>query len=117
MNVDELDLTYSGVTGNILIVETEAPWRLVCWEKARYAPCWDLGDAWVTHRLSFNLEAEGEMLNPVFTLLGWELERVDVFVDGEKVSEGEYRLSREDASRVVFVEQRLPPDVTITLTG
>jgi len=69
------------------------------------------------HRLSFNLEAEGEVLNPVFTLLGWELEKVNVFVDGEQLSEGEYRPSREDATMVVFVEQSLSPDVTITLTG
>jgi len=69
------------------------------------------------HRLVFNLEAEGEVLNPVFTLLGWELEKVNVFVDGEKLSEGEYRPSREDAIMVVFVEQSLSPDVTITLTG
>ena len=48
MDAYERDLTYSDVTGSALVVETESPWRLVCWEKAQYAPCWDVGDAWVT---------------------------------------------------------------------
>jgi hypothetical protein len=56
-------------------------------------------------------------LNPAFTLLGWELERVNVFEDGEKLGQDEYRLSREDATMVVFVEKKLASDVEINLTA
>jgi hypothetical protein len=48
MKSHEGSLTYSDITGNALVVDTEQPWSLVCWEKAQYAPCWDLGDVWVT---------------------------------------------------------------------
>jgi hypothetical protein len=66
--------------------------------------------------LSFALESEGGIVNPVFTLVGWEMERVSVSVDGETLGQGEYRLSREDATMVVFVEKELGPSVEIELT-
>jgi hypothetical protein len=67
--------------------------------------------------LSLRLDAENGLLNPTFTLLGWELERVNVFVDGEKLGRDEYRLSREDATMVVFIERKLASDVEITLAA
>jgi hypothetical protein len=67
--------------------------------------------------LSFALEAEAKLVNPVFTLVGWELERASVAVDGETLGQDEYRLSREDATMVVFIAKELGPRVEITLTA
>jgi hypothetical protein len=67
--------------------------------------------------LSLALESEGGIVNPVFTLVGWELERVSVSVDGEALGEHEYRLSREDATMVVFIDKELGPSVEIALTA
>jgi hypothetical protein len=63
------------------------------------------------------LESQGGMLNPVFALLGWEVERVDVFVNEKRLDETEYRLCREDASMIVFLEKELPPQVEITFSS
>ena len=84
---------------------------------------WDYDHAQMAYRfivegqeLRFGLEAEGAILNPVFNLLGWETEGVIVYIDGERLSEKEYRVCREDGHMVVFMEKRLAPKVEITLT-
>jgi len=66
--------------------------------------------------LSFRLAAGDVILNPVFTLLGWEMERVGVSIDGQRLGEKEYRMCREDASMVVFVNKKLEPNVEISFT-
>jgi len=46
MNVYEGNVTFSDITSHGLIVDFGKPWRLVFWQEAQYAPCWDIEGVW-----------------------------------------------------------------------